>query len=234
MDRNKWDTWDKQYGEAQIEKWMNGIDLRTATDSEIQEYTSTKVYEYMDCNRRGYGYDTWIFFWEDFNCFTTKDFDRLGQNYRKELRSQLKETYRPSTDTEFECLLAILEALPIEALPIEAFPIEALPVETNESALPIDTDTNELEIDEPNQLAIPFTNITEPSMEGTFTLETDELSVEDVHISNTLVSPPLPLRSIPGTGFGQSHAFQRTNGSVTPTYTSAGFEFQASQRTGVG
>jgi hypothetical protein len=57
-----------------------------------------------------------------------------------------------------------------------------LPVETNEWAIPVETD-------EP---AIPFANTTEPS-------------VEDVHTFNTLVSPPSPLRSIPGTGFGSFH-----------------------------
>jgi hypothetical protein len=232
MDRDKWDTWDKEYGEAQMTKWRDRIDLWTATDSKIQEYTSTKLYEYMECDRGGYGisYDTWLFFYEDFNYFTTEDFNRLGQYHLKELRKQLKEEYRPPStdkDDEFELFLARFEALASEALSIEALPIEALPVETNELAVPV-------EIDERNQLAIPFANTTEPSI---FTLETDEqaeLSVEDVHTSNTLVSPPSPLRSIPGTGFGQFHALQPTNGSSTPTYTSAGFEFQALQRTGVG
>jgi hypothetical protein len=68
----------------------------------------------------------------------------------------------------------------------EALLIEALLIETNESAIPV-------EIDERNQLAIPLANTTEPS-------------VEDVHTFNTLVSPPLPLCSIPSTGFGQFHA----------------------------
>jgi hypothetical protein len=181
MDRDKWDTWDKQYGEAQIEKWINGIDLRTAIDSEIQEYASTKLYEYMDCNRRGYGYDTWFFFWEDFNHFITKDFDRLGQNYLKELRSQLKETYRPLTNAEFERLLAIIEAVPVdtneppktdsftfEALPIEAYPIEALPLDTGTNEPP-ETDSFALEAlsiealpVETNELAIPV-EIDEPN-----------------------------------------------------------------------
>jgi hypothetical protein len=48
-------------------------------DSEIQEYTSTKLYEYMECDCSSYGtsYDTWFFFYEDFNSFITKDFSRL-------------------------------------------------------------------------------------------------------------------------------------------------------------
>jgi hypothetical protein len=103
-------------------------------------------------------------------------------------------------------------------------------VETNESAIPV-------EINERNQLAIPSANTTKPSI---FTLETNEPLVEDVHTSNTLVSPSLPLRSIPGTEFGQFHAFQYTNGSlqqtsgsITPTFTEFG-RFQALQRTGVG
>ena len=80
----------------------------------------------------------------------------------------------------FEALASEVPA--IEAPVIEALPIEALPVETNKSAIPV-------EIDECNQLAIPLANTTEPL-------------VEDVHTFNTLVSPSLPLRSIPGTGFG--------------------------------
>jgi hypothetical protein len=192
----------------------------------------------MECDCDGYGYNIWFFFYEDFNYFTAKDFNRLGQHHLKELRKQLKEEYRPpSTDNEYDRFLARfealpiealpIEALPIEALPIEALPIEALPVETNESAIPV-------EIDERNQLAIPLADTTEPSI---FTLETDERaepSVEDVYTFNTLVSPPSPLRSIPGTGFEQFHALQPINGSSTSTHTSASFEFQALQRTGVG
>jgi hypothetical protein len=54
---------------------MNEIDLGTTIDSEIQEYINTKVYEYIDYNCRSYSYNTWIFFWEDFNYFITKDFN---------------------------------------------------------------------------------------------------------------------------------------------------------------
>jgi hypothetical protein len=240
-----WDTWNQQYGREQIQKWRNGINLRIATDSEIQEYTSTKLYEYMECDRDSYGAsnDIWVFFYEDFNYFTTKDFDRLGQCHLKELRKHLRyfkvyvaqdyedltiaqslvnvtkeKIYRPWTEEDAKALL------------IEALPIEAPPVDTNEPAILVETD-------EP---AIPFANATEPS-------------VEDVHTFNTLVSPQsIPLtsgclaytltspRSIPGTGFGQLHTFQQTNKSITPTYTSAAptftefGRFQALQRTGVG
>jgi len=147
-----WNTWDKQYGEAQIEKWRDGIDLRTATDSEIQEYTSTKLYEYMECDRAGYGksYGTWFYFYEDFSYFTAKDFDRLGQYYLEELRRQLryskKEMYRSwaEEDAEFERFMARFETLPRDTnSTIDAFkalPTEALPVDTNESAIPVDTD----------------------------------------------------------------------------------------------
>jgi hypothetical protein len=98
-----WDTWNQQYGREQIQKWRSPIDLRIATDSEIQEYTSAKLYEYMECNHEGYSYDTWFFFYEDFNYFTTEDFGRLTQHHLKELRRQLKEEYHPpSTDDEYE------------------------------------------------------------------------------------------------------------------------------------
>jgi hypothetical protein len=40
----------------------------------------------MECDCDGYGYNTWLFFYEDFNYFITKDFGRLGQYYLKELR----------------------------------------------------------------------------------------------------------------------------------------------------
>ena len=84
----------------------------------------------MECNREGYGYDTWFFFYEDFNHFTTKDFDRLGQYHLKELRKQLKEEYRPPStdDDEYEHFLARFEALAIEAPVIEASAIEALAI----------------------------------------------------------------------------------------------------------
>ena len=186
----------------------------------------------MDCNRRSYSYNTWIFFWEDFNHFITKDFDRLGQYYLKELRSQLKETYRPLTDAEFEHLLAIFEGLPIKALPIEALPVdtgtneppktdsftfEALPLETNE---PVDTDnpleTNEpvdtdnpLETDERNEPAILFATVIEPLM------GTSISSIPKSQSTTTLVLPQsIPFTSgclaytlslpssIPATGFG--------------------------------
>jgi hypothetical protein len=81
-----WDTWNQQYGREQIQKWRSAINLRTATDSEIQAYTSAKLYEYMECNHEGYDYDTWFFFYEDFSHFTAKDFSRLGQHHLKELR----------------------------------------------------------------------------------------------------------------------------------------------------
>jgi hypothetical protein len=175
------------------------------------------------------------------------------------------------------------------ALPItEALPIEALPVDTSKSALPVDTDINELAIpvgtDEPvetnepvetDEPAVLFANITEPLMEGTFTLETDEPSVEeaftleideraepsveDAPTFNTLTSslstttlissqsipltngclaytltlPPLPLSSIPATGFGQLHILQYTDSSAISTFAEFG-RFQALQRTGVG
>jgi hypothetical protein len=169
--------------------------------------------------------------------------------------------------------LPITKALPIKALPVDTNTNEpAIPVETNELAVPVDIDERNqlavpsteplifpLETYEPvdtdnpletDELAIPSANTTEPSMEGTFTLETDEPSVEgaftleideqaepsveDALTFNTLTSPPSPLRSIPATGFGSFHTLQRTNGSITPTYTSASFGFQALQRTGVG
>jgi hypothetical protein len=134
-----WDTWNQQYGREQIQKWRSAIDLRTATDSEIQAYTSAKLYEYMECNREGYGYDSWFFFYEDFSYFTAKDFNQLGQYHLKELRKQLKEEYCPPStkgDVEFECFIATfesaidaLEAPAIEAPAIEAPAIEAPAIE---------------------------------------------------------------------------------------------------------
>jgi hypothetical protein len=85
----------------------------------------------MECNREGYGYDTWFFFYEDFSHFIAKDFSRLGQHYLKELRKQLKEEYRPpsTNDDEYEHFLARFEALLIEAPVIEAPVIEAPVIE---------------------------------------------------------------------------------------------------------
>jgi hypothetical protein len=236
-----WKIWDRKYRRAQMEKWSNKLDLRITTDSEIQEYTSAKLYEYMECNCGSYGisYNTWLFFYEDFHYFTTENFNRLGQYHLKELRSQLKETYRPSTDkdVDFDRFMARFEALPItKALSIEALPVDT---DTNESAIPVD-------IDERNQLAVPSANATEPSistLETNEPVDTDEPailfantiepSVEDALTFNTLTLPPSPLRSIPATGFGQLHILQYTNSSTIPTFAEFG-RFQALQRTEVG
>ena len=91
MKGNKWETWNKQDGEAQIEKWESGIDLKLATDTEIREYTDTKLYEYVDCFQQiGVSLDFVELLCDDFKDFTTKDFDRLGQPYLTELRRLLR------------------------------------------------------------------------------------------------------------------------------------------------
>jgi hypothetical protein len=218
-----WDTWNQQYGREQIQKWRSAIDLRIATDSEIQEYTSAKLYEYMEYNREGYGYDSWFFFYEDFSYFTAKDFNRLGQYHLKELRKQLKEEYCPPStkgDVEFECFIAIfesaidaLEAPAIEAPVIEAPAIEALPIE----ALPVDTDTNEP--------AIPSANTTEPSVEVAFTSTINYcFARSSIPLSTTTLILP---QSIPPPNSYLAYTLTSTN-----TFTE--FGFQALQRTGVG
>jgi hypothetical protein len=146
--------------------------------------------------------------------------------------------------------LPITEALPIKALLIKALLIKALPVDTNTNEPAILVETNKsavpVNINEYNQLAVPSANATEPLIS---TLETDEPAipfantieplVEDALTLNTLTLPPSPLYSIPATGFGQLHTLQRTNKSITPTYTSAAptftkfGRFQALQQTGV-
>jgi hypothetical protein len=229
-----WDTWNQQYGREQVQKWRSPIDLRTATDSEIQEYTGAKLYEYMECDRDGYGasYDTWFFFYEDFNYFTTEDFSRLGQYHLKELRKQRKEEYRPPStegDVEFECFIAIfelaidalevpaieapaIEAPVIEAPAIEALTIEALLIE----APPVDT----------NEPAIPSANTTEPSIGDTVTFTIDSCFVSS--IPNPLSTTTLILpQSIPPTNSYLAY-------TLTSTYTFTEFGFQALQRTGVG
>lgn len=226
-----WDTWNQQYGREQIQKWRSPIDLRIATDSEIQAYTSAKLYEYMECNHEGYDYDTWFFFYEDFNHFTTKDFDRLGQYHLKELKKQLKEEYRPlsTDDDEYERFLARFEALVIEAPAIEALPIEALPVDTNTKEPPnTDSFTFEalpVETDEP---AIPSANTTEPQVEDAFTFTIDYCfagsSIPKSLLTTTTLIPP---QSIPPTNSYLAY-------TLTSTYTFTEFGFQALQRTGVG
>jgi hypothetical protein len=209
-----------------------------------------------DCNSYGASNNIWVFFYEDFNYFTTKDFDRLGQYHLKKLRKYLRyfkiyvaqdyedltiaqslvnitkeKIYHPWTKENAKALP--IEALLIKALSIgKALSIKAPPVDTNKPAILVETD----------KPAIPFANTTEPSVEDVHTFNTILISPQSIPFTSgclayTLTSP----RSIPGTGFGQFHtlqrtngSLQRTNGSVTPTYTSAGFEFQASQRTGVG
>jgi hypothetical protein len=253
-----WDIWNQQYGKEQIQKWRNGIDLRITTDSEIQEYTSTKLYKYMECDYDSYraSNNIWVFFYKDFNYFTTKDFDQLRQYYLKKLRKHVRyfkvyivqdykdltiaqslvnitkeEIYCPWTEENAKALL--IKALPIEALLIgKALSIKAPPVDTNKPAILVETD----------KPAIPFANTTELSVEDIHTFNTTLISPQSIPFTSsclayTLTSP----HSIPGTGFGQFHtlqhtnrSLQRTNGSVTHTHTSAGFESQASQYTGVG
>ena len=200
----------------------------------------------MECDRDGYGasYDTWFFFYEDFNYFTTKDFDRLGQYHLKELRKQLKEEYRPPStkgDVEFECFIAIfesaidaLEALAIEAPVIEAPVIEAPAIEAPAieapaieapviealpiKALPVDTDTNEP--------AIPSANTTELLVGDTFTFIIDSCFASSIPrpLSTTTIIPP---QSIPPTNSYLAY-------TLTSTYTFTKFGFRALQRSGVG
>ncbi|KAH8742633.1 hypothetical protein F5882DRAFT_472099 [Hyaloscypha sp. PMI_1271] len=191
----------------------------------------------MECNHEGYSYDTWYFFYEDFNHFTTKDFGRLGQYHLKELRRQLKEEYRPpSTNDEYDRFLArfealvieapvieapaieapVIEAPVIEAPAIEALPIEAPPVDTNEPAILVETD-------EP---AIPSANTTELSVGDTFTFTINSYfasSIPNPLSTTTLILPQL----IPPPNSYLAY-------TLISTYTLTEFGFQALQRTGVG
>jgi len=184
----------------------------------------------MECDRDSYraSYDTWFFFYEDFNYFTTKDFDRLGQYHLKELRKQLKEEYRPPStegDVEFECFIATfesaidalealaieapeaptIEAPVIEAPAIEAPVIEALPIE----ALPVDTDTNEP--------AIPSANTTEPSVEVAFTSTIDYcFARSSIPKSLSTTTTLIPPQSIPPTNSYLAYTLTFTYTSLDP------------------
>jgi hypothetical protein len=208
----------------------------------------------MECNREGYDYDNWFFFYEDFNHFTTEDFSRLGQHHLKELRKQLKEEYRPPStdDDEYERFLARFEALPIEAPVIKAPVIKAPAIEVPAieapaikapvieapvieapviEALPIEAppvDTNEpallVETDEPT---IPSANTTEPQVEDAFTFTIDYYFAGS-SIPKSLSTTTLILpQSIPPPNSYLAY-------TLTFTYTFTVFGFQALQRTGVG
>jgi len=193
----------------------------------------------MECNREGYGYDTWFFFYEDFNYFTTKDFGRLGQHHLKGLRKQLKEEYRPpSTNDEYERFLARFEALTIEAPVIEALAIEAPAIEAPAIEAPvIEAPVIEAPVIEAhpikappvdtNEPAIPSANTTEPSVGDTFTSTIDYCfagsSIPKSLSTTTLILP----QSIPPPNSYLAYTLTSTN-----TFTE--FGFQALQRTGVG
>jgi hypothetical protein len=103
-------------------------------------------------------------------------------------------------------------------------------------ALLVDTSTNKPAIlVETNKPAIPFANTTEPSVEDVHTFNITLISPQSIPFTSGCLAYTLTLpRSISGTGFGQFHTLQRTNGNTTSTYTLTEFEFQASQHTGVG
>ena len=87
MDQD-WDTWDKPYGRHY---WR--IDLGTATDREIREYTNARLYDLNDAFKSSSGPDAFEWFCEfcnDFKTFTAKDFSRLEQPYLEKVREQLR------------------------------------------------------------------------------------------------------------------------------------------------
>jgi hypothetical protein len=71
---------------------------------------------------------------------------------------------------------------------------------------------------ETNEPAIPFANTIKPLVGDTFTFIIDYYfagsSIPNPLLTTTLTLPPSPLTSIPASGFGQFHAFQRTNRSL--------------------
>jgi len=218
----------------------------------------------MECNHEGYGYDTWFFFYEDFNYFTTEDFGRLAQHHLKELRRQLKEEYRPpSTDDEYDRFLARFEALVIEAPAIEAPAIEAPAVEAPAIEAPaIEAPAIEAPAIEAPAIEAPAIEapvIDAPTIEA---LLIEALPIEALPVDTDTNEPAIPSANTTEPSVGDTftstidycfagssiplstttltlpQSIPPTNSylacTLTSTYTFTEFGFRALQRTGVG
>jgi hypothetical protein len=76
MDQD-WDTWDQQYADKRASKWLR-IDLGTATDREIREYTNARLYDLNACFQDlPDAHEMFCAFSDYFKKFTAKDFNRL-------------------------------------------------------------------------------------------------------------------------------------------------------------
>ena len=67
---------------AEEKRWRNGIDVQTATDEDLTDFTLFKLWEYNDCKAMDDG--LWSFFQNDFETFSV---DTLSKVHIKHLRN---------------------------------------------------------------------------------------------------------------------------------------------------
>jgi hypothetical protein len=79
----------RELSPARTSKWDFGIDLETCSDEDIQEYATTKLYEYQDNNN--YTDDNlWYLFQEDFKDFLLENWAAIPRTVQLNLRKCLR------------------------------------------------------------------------------------------------------------------------------------------------
>ncbi|PMD26555.1 hypothetical protein NA56DRAFT_697773 [Hyaloscypha hepaticicola] len=128
MDQD-WDTWDKPYG-----RYYWRIDLGTATDREIREYTNARLYDLNDAFKSSSGPDAFEWFCEfcnDFKTFTAKDFKDVIQSLLKLLEEYNKPIIPPVPLAE----ITPPPQSPVN-LPFTSFRQESIPLHLQYKELP--------------------------------------------------------------------------------------------------
>jgi hypothetical protein len=79
---------DADEGKELIEKWEDGIDPATATKAELQEYVTTKMYQYTLHKKSDN--NLWDLFQDDFKNFDTAAYNLINCTLIQNLRAQLR------------------------------------------------------------------------------------------------------------------------------------------------
>jgi hypothetical protein len=79
---------DTDEGKELIEKWEDGIDPVTATKAELQEYVTTKMYQYTLYKKSDD--NLWDLFQDDFKNFDAAAYNLINRTLIQNLRAQLR------------------------------------------------------------------------------------------------------------------------------------------------